>query len=140
MQKIAILFLFITFTLSSGIAQESKKTTEEANPVYLSYCSNFGNGVSYSYQSCVNNNFFLISTSIGGFYQHCTNFGNEVDYFFLSCVNNSFREAQYRLKNTIYLRDCQNYNRQTLDYFFVSCVNNNFSDIQRAILRQVDSN
>ena len=138
MPKISKLFLFIVFSILSVQASEQGKVKEKATPVYLNYCSNYGNGVSYSYQSCVNNNFFLISTSIGGFYQHCTNFGVEVDYFFLSCVNGAFREAQYRLKNTVYLPDCQNYNRQTLEYFFVSCVNNNFSEIQRAIRRQED--
>jgi hypothetical protein len=61
------------------------------------------------------------------------NYSREVDYFFISCVNQNFRETQMRLRNRVYLQDCQNYNRQTLDYFFVSCVNNNYREIERAI-------
>ena len=105
----------------------------EKNSVFLSYCSNFGDGVSYSFQSCVNSNFSTIQREVGGFFSYCSNFGQEVDYSFTSCVNQGFREAQRQLENSVYLQDCYNFDRKTLDYSFISCVNSNFSSLAREI-------
>lgn len=107
----------------------AKKPHEPVPTVYLSYCSNFGTGVNYSFQSCVNSNFSSVQREVGGFYGYCMNIGNEVDYSFTSCVNSGFREAQRQLGNNIWLQDCYNFNRDTLDFSFVSCVNSNFSRI-----------
>ncbi|MBC7538480.1 MAG: hypothetical protein H7281_06645 [Bacteriovorax sp.] len=107
--------------------------TDNKNQIYLSYCTNYGAGVDYSFQSCINMNNSSIAREIGGFYSSCMNYGQQVDYFFTSCVNQGFREAERQLNNSIYLSDCENYNSKTLDFFYVSCVNNNYSEIQRAI-------
>lgn len=105
----------------------------EKAPIYLSYCMNFGQGVSYSFQSCVNNNFMSVTRVLGGFMPSCTNFGTEVDYFYTSCISRNFREVQRLLRNSIYLTECMNYDRTTLDGFYVMCVNQNYGQIQRAI-------
>lgn len=129
MKKIILLVLLSISILPVAKAEESS----EKAPIFLSYCSHFGTGVSYGFQSCVNSNFSSVARVTGGFFQHCMNFGQEVDYGFTSCVNYGFREAQRQLNNSVWLQDCMNFDRKTLDYSFISCVNSNFSTIQREI-------
>lgn len=124
-----VLFLSLS---SLGFAQDEVKANEKA-PIYLSYCSHFGQGVSYSFQSCVNSNFSSVSRVMGGFISNCYNIGNEVSFSFTSCVNSGFRTIERQFNNAIWLQECMNFDRQTLDYSFVSCVNSNFGTIQRAI-------
>ncbi|MFA6238013.1 MAG: hypothetical protein WC635_11835 [Bacteriovorax sp.] len=107
--------------------------SEQKENIFLSYCSHFGEGVSFSFSSCVNSNFSTIGRSIGGFYSYCSNFGKEVDYGFTSCVNSGFREAERQLNNQVWLQNCMNFDRTTLDFSFISCVNSNFNSIKRAI-------
>lgn len=130
MKKLILLSLLSLSILPVAKAEE---VSEDKAPIFLSYCSHFGTGVSYSFQSCVNSNFSSVSRITGGFYQNCMNFGQEVDYGFTSCVNNGFREAQRQLQNTVWMQTCMNFDRKTLDYSFISCVNSNFSAIQREI-------
>lgn len=133
--KLAAIAAFSAFSIlpvvQAQITKEIKK--EEKGNIYLSYCSHYGAGVSYSFQSCVNSNFSSVSREIGGYFSYCTNFGNEVDYGFTSCVNSGFREAQRQLNNNVWLQDCFNFDRTTLDFSFVSCVNSNFNQLQREI-------
>lgn len=101
--------------------------------IFLSYCSHFGSGVSYSFQSCINSNFSTVQRELGGYFSYCSNFGTEVDYGFTSCINQGFREAVRLLENRVYLSDCYNFDRKNLDFGFISCVNSNFSSIQREV-------
>ena len=131
--KYFLLAIFaFSFTMQSVLA---KKPHEPAPTVFLSYCSHFGTGVSYSFQSCVNSNFSSVQRELGGFFSYCMNIGKEVDYSFTSCVNSGFREAQRQLGNNVWLQDCYNFNRDSLDFSFVSCVNSNFSRISSEIAR-----
>lgn len=130
-----ILLAMISFSFMSQTAM-AKKPHEPAPTVFLSYCSHFGTGVSYSFQSCVNSNFSSVQREIGGFYGYCMNIGNEVDYSFTSCVNSGFREAQRQLGNNVWLQDCYSFGRDTLDYSFVSCVNSNFNRISSELSRR----
>lgn len=116
-----IIFIFLSFNLN---AEEN---------AYLPQCHNYGPGVSYFYQSCVNNNFATIAKRTRAYYQQCVNYTPEVDYFFNNCVNNNFRETQWRLGNRVWLDECPNYDRSTLDFFFQNCVNSNYMKIQRVI-------
>lgn len=132
MNKFFILAAICAFSiLSFAHADKQPEQQEQKENIYLSYCSHYGEGVSYSFSSCVNSNFSTLARSIGGFYSYCTNFGKEVDYGFTSCVNSGFREAERKLN--IWLQDCMNFDRTTLDYSFISCVNSNYSTIQRTI-------
>lgn len=140
MKNVAKLILIVGLSLLSfahaGEHKQQKVQKDQKANIYLSYCSHFGTGVSYSFQSCVNSNFSSVAQTIGGYFSYCTNFGAEVDYSFTSCVNSGFREAQRQLDNKVWLRDCYNFDRTTLDFSFVSCVNSNFSDIQREVSKQ----
>lgn len=131
--NLAVIAAFSAFSFLPLVQAEVKN--EEKGNIYLSYCSHYGSGVSYSFQSCVNSNFASVSREIGGYFSYCTNFGTEVDYGFTSCVNSGFREAQRQLNNNVWLQDCFNFDRTTLDFSFVSCVNSNFSQLQREIGR-----
>ena len=130
-----ILLAMLSFSFMSQTTM-AKKPHEPAPTVFLSYCSHFGTGVSYSFQSCVNSNFSSVQREIGGFYGYCMNIGNEVDYSFTSCVNSGFREAQRQLGNNVWLQDCYSFGRDTLDYSFVSCVNSNFNRISSELSRR----
>ena len=123
----------LSITLLASLSIFSRAHASDKATIFLGSCNNFGTGVSYMFQSCVNSNFSTISREIGGFYSSCTNFSTEVDYFFTSCVNSGFRQAQRELGNSVWVQDCANYDRKTLDYSFISCVNSNFSQIQRVI-------
>lgn len=101
---------------------------------YLQYCSNFGDGVSYSYQSCVNSNFRTIEREFADenlFLQYCTNFGDEVQFAFITCIQSNFRAIDRVIDQA--LMYCSNFDRTRLGYSFVSCSNGNFSTIERAI-------
>jgi len=104
--------------------------------IFLSYCSHFGTGVSYSFSSCINSNFSNVQREIGGFFPYCMNIGNDVSYSFVSCVNSGFREAQRQLQNNVWMQDCYNFDRTSIDFSFVSCVNSNFNTLTREINRQ----
>ncbi len=125
-----ILLLSISLFLFQNIATAKNENTEA---IFLGSCYNFGTGVSYSYQSCVNSNFNSIGRDLGGFMSYCSNFGDEVSYSFTSCVNSNFREATRKLNNEVFLPDCFNFDRKNLDYSFISCANSNFMTLERAI-------
>lgn len=127
----ALAALFLVFGLMNF---SYAKTQEKGIPIFLNNCTNYGPGVSYLYQSCVNSNFISISRVVsGGFFPSCTNYGQEVDYFYTDCINRNFQEAAHALKNSVYLQFCSNYDRTTLDGFFTMCVNQNFQTIARAL-------
>ncbi len=130
MKQVLLSMIAFSFVSSPILA---KKPHEPGPTVYLSYCSHFGTGVSYSFQSCVNSNFSSVQREIGGFFSYCMNIGKEVDYSFTSCVNSGFREAQRQLGNNVWLQDCYSFNRDTLDFSFVSCVNSNFNRLSNEI-------
>jgi hypothetical protein len=125
------LLMTLSFALSPLTFADQSSTPKRY--IYLENCNNFGTGVNFDFQRCVNSNNSILSRQIGGFYSYCQNMGVEVDYFYTSCVNDGFREAQIQLQNRVFLSDCQNYNRQTLDFFFVQCVNNNYRVIMRVL-------
>ena len=102
--------------------------------IFLSYCSNFGDGVSYSYQSCVNRNFSNIQRELNGaFFSYCSNFGDEVSYSFTSCLNRNFDAVERELDYNVFLSYCSNFSRSELDFSFTSCVNSNYRAIERAL-------
>lgn len=133
MKKYILPFLMLITFLASSPVTYAATNHDKKNNVYLSYCSNFGTGVSYSFQSCVNSNFSDIGRELGGYLSYCSNFGDGVSYSFTSCVNQGFREAARLLDNSIYLSDCMNFDQKNLDYSFISCVNSNYGQISRAI-------
>lgn len=112
-------------------------TTANAN-LFLPACYNYSSGtdaVSYSYQSCVNNNFRAIDRATRGntFFQYCSNLGNQVSYFFISCIQNNFREVERTLSDrNLFLQRCSNFRPDTLDFSFTSCVNSNWRSVERA--------
>lgn len=133
MKYILLAMLAVSFMSQPVLA---KKPHEPTPTVFLSYCSHFGTGVSFSFQSCVNSNFSSVQRELGGFFNYCMNIGKEVSYSFTSCVNSGFREAQRQLGNNVWLQDCYNFNRDTLDFSFVSCVNSNFSRVSSEMTRR----
>ena len=98
--------------------------------IYPTYCSNYGPGVSYSYQSCINSNFSQFARELDAYVGHCYNYGDRVSYSFTSCVNNNFREIDRHLGT--YSGFCTSYG-DDLSYSFVSCVYRNFSEAARVI-------
>lgn len=112
-------------------------TTASAN-LFLPSCYNHIGGndaVSFSYQSCVNNNFRAIERELEGsqFFQYCSNFGDDVSFSFISCVQRNFREVERALRPTnIFLNYCSNFSRDRLDFSFTSCVNSNWRSVERA--------
>lgn len=120
------IILFLLSSTSSLFALENKN-------IFLNYCTHYGSGVSYSFQSCINSNFTNIARYTQGYYSYCSNFGQDVDFGFTSCINRNFQEAQRQLQNRIWLQDCYNYDRSSLDFSFTSCVNSNYGMIQREI-------
>lgn len=128
--------LVLIVGLSILATAHAEEENDQKKYIYLSQCSNFGDGVSYFFQSCVNSNFSTIARELGGFYLSCTNFSKEVDAIFTSCVNSGFRDAARSLENNVWLPDCYNFDRTKLDYSFISCVNSNFGQIQREIAQR----
>lgn len=125
-----VLSMAFTILFLQNLAYADSNQTES---IFLGSCYNFGNGVSYSYQSCINSNFNAIGRDLGGFMSYCSNFGDEVSYSFTSCINSNFREAARQLNNQVFLPDCFNFDRKNLDYSFISCANSNFMNLERAI-------
>lgn len=101
--------------------------------VYLNPCFEYQQqGVSYTYQSCVNRNFSRISNELGIFLSHCSNYGDEVSYSFTSCVERNFNSIESKV-TSLYLGYCSNFDRERLSYSFTSCVNRNFDSVEREI-------
>ena len=124
------IFFALFLILIQNLSYTQTRNTES---IFLGSCYNYGTGVSYSYQSCINSNFSSIGRETGGFMSYCSNFGDEVSYSFTSCVNSNFREAARKLNNEIFLPDCFNFDRKNLDYSFISCANSNFMNLERAV-------
>ena len=129
MKKLIPLFLLAALT----ILPQAQANEETKSPIFLSNCSHYGPGVSYSFQSCVNSNFSAIDRVLGGFALNCMNIGKEVSYAFTSCVNANFRQVELKLEGNVWLQDCVNFDRTNLEYMFISCVNSNFKKIEREI-------
>lgn len=125
MKLLSLMVFFITFTANANL--------------YLPACYNYSNGgdaVSFSYQSCVNNNFRAIERAVDGnqFFQYCSNVGNQVSYFFVNCIQNNFRKAEMALRDrNLFLQRCSNFRPDTLDFSFTSCVNSNWRRVEQAI-------
>jgi hypothetical protein len=124
---LSLLLAFVSFNVMADVNKDDKAI------IYLGYCSNYGAGVNYSFQSCVNNNFSSVGRELGGYFSYCANYGDEVSYSFTSCVNSGFSEAARLLGKNIYLQNCYNFDQKNLDFSFISCVNSNYSEISRAI-------
>lgn len=133
--SLVFLGLFLVSNLSANAAQEEGQVIGQ-NKFILSYCSHFGSGVSFSFQSCVNSNFSRVASELGGFSSYCSNIGDEVSFSFTSCVNRNFSNAQSRGDGSLYLRYCTNFDRTRLDFSYVSCVNSNFNAIERYVAAQ----
>jgi uncharacterized protein YecT (DUF1311 family) len=104
----------------------------KAQALFLQHCFNHGQGVSHSFQSCVNRNFREIDRELNTFSGYCTNFSRtEVDYSFTSCIDRNFRTADREIDT--FLQFCSNFRRDELSFSYISCVNRNFSTIEREI-------
>ncbi len=103
--------------------------------VFLSYCSSsFGDGVPFSFQSCVNRNFSEIGRNVDrAYFSYCYNAGERVSFSFVSCLQNNFREAEREIGDLLYLSYCSNFSDDRLDWSFINCVNGNFRSIERAL-------
>lgn len=121
--------LFLGFSVSIQASEDK---------AYVSHCSNFTSGnqaVSYSFSSCVNNNFNSLGRDFESpvYTSYCSNFGNSVSYSFISCINNNFSTLARALDRSIYISHCGNYSSDELSYSFVSCANNNFRRINQEL-------
>ena len=109
---------------------------EEDKRVFPQYCSNYSYGnqpVSYSYSSCVNNNFHSFGRELGGMYMsYCSNFGDTVNYSYLNCINSNFSTLSREL-DIPYLAYCSNFRDDELSYSFQSCVSRNNDTVARYI-------
>ncbi|MCP4912974.1 MAG: hypothetical protein GY909_07635 [Oligoflexia bacterium] len=134
--KLSLVVLSV-FALTST-AHSYEQDNQEANDkmIFLSHCSNYGQGVSFAFQSCVNRNFDAIKRELNNsFYMYCSNIGSDVSFSYTSCIRNNFNTVERDLQNGVYLQYCSNFGRE-LDYFYISCVNSNFRSIERYINRQ----
>lgn len=132
--KLSLVFLSLFAFVAT--AQADTETKKEDKMIFLSNCTNFGQGVSYAFQSCVNRNFDTIRRELNNsLYMYCSNIGSDVSYSYTSCIRRNFDQVQRDLQNGVYLQYCSNFGRE-LDYFYVSCVNRNFREIERYINRQ----
>lgn len=127
-----ILIMTLGLLLSFGSFADSQG---QENKSFFSYCSHFGDGVSFSFSSCVNSNFRTVQNDLGGFYSYCSNFGDEVSFSYISCIQSNFRTAERNSDGSLYLSYCSNFDRDRLDFSFVSCVNSNFRSIQTYLNR-----
>ncbi len=126
------LVLAIGLLIASLGSLQARKPDENK---LIRYCSNFGSGVSYSFESCVNSNFDSVKRDLGAaIFFSCVNVGSEVDYGFTSCIESNFRQAERLLAGRVWLDTCRNYDRSTLDFSYVSCVNSNFREIDSALM------
>lgn len=107
---------------------------EDYGKVFLNYCTHFGDGVSFGFESCSNSNFSQIERALDRrlFLSRCSNFGQTVSYSFLSCIQRNFSQIDAEFSQA-FLSYCNNFSRDNLDFGFVSCVNRNFSEIERAL-------
>ena len=102
--------------------------------VYLRSCSNFGDGVSYSYVSCINSNFSQVSRKLDNLYlSNCQNYGSTVSYSFTSCIDRNLSYVTRELD--LFTPFCSNYG-DTLSFSYQSCVNNVFFQIENALNRK----
>ncbi len=130
-------FAMVLCVLSSMMTWSNEgQSQEKVNKVVLSYCSNFGDGVSFSFSSCVNSNFTRLQGSLGGFYRYCSNFGDEVSFSYINCIQSNFRTAESNADGSLYLSYCSNFDRSRLSFSYVSCVNRNFNTIESYLRRQ----
>jgi hypothetical protein len=131
-------FFVITLCLFSSLLTWSSEgqTQISTNKIVLSYCSNFGDGVSFSFSSCVNSNFQRLQRELGGFYSYCSNIGDEVNFSFTNCIQSNFRSAERNADGSLYLNYCTNFDRTRLSFSYVSCVNNNFRSIETYLRKQ----
>ena len=102
--------------------------------VFLSRCSSYGTGVSFSFAYCINDNFSSVERVVDrAFFSNCFNLGSGVSLSFVSCVQRNFDEARREIDSLFSLSHCSNRGEEELDWSFVSCVNGNFSRIERAL-------
>ena len=119
----SFLGIIFVFLLSSSV-----------QAIYLSPCYNYGDQVSFSFESCINRNFRDIDHALDRrvWPQHCFASQGRADFSFVSCINRNFRYVENVL-GRIYLEHCYNSNEQ-VTFGFESCVNRNFRSIEREIL------
>jgi hypothetical protein len=131
MKKWIILFgLLATTWTAYGLENQQ----DNKSYVNFSHCTSFGQGVPFSFQHCLNNNFSTASRSLSRtFFSYCSNSGDEVQFFFVNCVNQNFSRIERVLDYQVNLQYCTNPNRERIEFYFTSCVNNNFSKIARYI-------
>lgn len=123
--------LKVCIVLATLISSFHLQAGTSTNKIFLSSCFHSGDGVSFSFASCVNRNFNEVGRELGGFYSYCSNFGQEVSYSYLSCIERNFRAAEREAQGNLYLRYCTNFERERLGFSYVSCVNSNFREIER---------
>lgn len=125
-----LLFIVMLLTSSSIFANSEEKR------VYPQYCSNYSSGnqaVSYSYSSCVNNNFHAFGRELDGMYlSYCSNFGDDVSFSYINCINSNFSTLSREL-DIPYLGYCNNFRNDELSYSFQSCVVRNNDTVARYI-------
>lgn len=122
---VTVFSLFTFMSLGANNAQEES--------YFPSHCSNYGDGVSLSYTSCINSNFRRLSFDLPReFFSYCNNFGDDLSFSFESCVNNNFNKVERSLG--IFLSHCMNFG-DGVSYSYQSCVNANFREIQYELRR-----
>lgn len=130
---LATILTGLTMTTASSF-EADPYFEEDHGKIFLSYCSHFGDGVSFGFESCANSNFSTVERSLDRsiFLSRCSNFGQTVSYSFISCIQRNFSAIDRELTGA-FLSYCSSFNRDSLDFSFVSCVNRNFSEIERAL-------
>lgn len=106
--------------------------------LFVSYCMNFGDTVSSSFESCVNRNFSAVERALEGraYFSYCMNFGDQVSSSFTSCISRNFNSLRIASGSGFY-SECINFDRNRLSTSFVSCVNRNFSEAQRNLSKDL---
>jgi hypothetical protein len=127
---------YFIFSLTLMFSISSFSNTEvNTDKIYLSSCHNYGDSVSYAYQSCINHNFQIIANSMTNYpyLSHCANYSRtRVDFSFTSCININFQKIVRELDENVYVSYCSNFGDK-LSYSYISCVNNNYHRISRVI-------
>lgn len=96
--------------------------------------------VSYEYNTCIYNNFRLVTRKLNIPMEYCQSFGGSSNIRFVRCINNNFFTAGEALNQP--LRECDNTdigqprNRYWLNQFFQDCVNRTFRQIDFLIRRR----
>lgn len=101
--------------------------------IFLQNCHNFGDDMSFAFESCVRNNFYTVERETEGaiYFEYCTNGSREgVSFGYESCVNRNFMRIANYHENQYHLFYCQNSSRDRLTFAFESCINNNFRKIE----------